>query len=429
MRKLLLSTTLFFASLGLFAEGFQVNLQSTKQTGMGHTGTAMKLGAEGMHFNPASLIYIDKMDFSVGGSAVISNVDYTSTTGSKATTDNSPGTPLFLYAGFSVIKDRLAVGLSLTTPYGSSIDWGDNWAGSSLVQNIALKSYFVQPTVSVKIVDGLSFGAGLTLAAGSFELSRGLLPAGALAAVDPAFAGVVPLSANLEGKSSLRVGYNLGLMYEICDQWSVGLNYRSKIEMKVDEGEATLTYYNKKAEQILANNPAVPPINNASFNSALPLPANLTLGVAFKPIDRLTFAFDVQYTFWSAYEKLDVIFNEDILKNYNITADKKYENTFAFRVGGEYEISNKFDVRAGIYYDQTPVQSTHYNPETPGANKIGISAGLSYTPLEDFSIDFAFLYINGKDTYGEYPVGPNTMFSGNYKSTAYVPSLGLSYRF
>ena len=28
------------------AEGFQVNAQSTKQAGMGHVGTAMKLGAE-----------------------------------------------------------------------------------------------------------------------------------------------------------------------------------------------------------------------------------------------------------------------------------------------------------------------------------------------------------------------------------------------
>ena len=33
-------------SLPAFAEGYQVNSQSARQEGMGHTGTALKLGAE-----------------------------------------------------------------------------------------------------------------------------------------------------------------------------------------------------------------------------------------------------------------------------------------------------------------------------------------------------------------------------------------------
>jgi long-chain fatty acid transport protein len=45
---------LFYAYLSLLpasyaaAEGYQVNVQSTKQSGMGHVGAAMKLGAESM---------------------------------------------------------------------------------------------------------------------------------------------------------------------------------------------------------------------------------------------------------------------------------------------------------------------------------------------------------------------------------------------
>lgn len=46
MKKLLLAAAVLAAAQGLSAEGYQVNTFSARQTGMGHTGTAMKLGAE-----------------------------------------------------------------------------------------------------------------------------------------------------------------------------------------------------------------------------------------------------------------------------------------------------------------------------------------------------------------------------------------------
>ena len=55
MKKLFLSLLASVTLSSAFAEGYQVNVLSTKQTGMGHVGTGMKLGAESMHFNPAGL--------------------------------------------------------------------------------------------------------------------------------------------------------------------------------------------------------------------------------------------------------------------------------------------------------------------------------------------------------------------------------------
>ena len=102
------------------AEGFQINAQSTKQAGMGHVGTAMKLGAESMHFNPAGLAFMDKtVDLSVGLSGVFSHLKYQKDSYS-IDSDNKPGTPLYLYAGFK-IYDNLAAGIAFNTPYGSSV--------------------------------------------------------------------------------------------------------------------------------------------------------------------------------------------------------------------------------------------------------------------------------------------------------------------
>lgn len=48
MKRLVIAVLASILSMTVFAEGYQVNLLSTKQTGMGHVGTGMKLGAESM---------------------------------------------------------------------------------------------------------------------------------------------------------------------------------------------------------------------------------------------------------------------------------------------------------------------------------------------------------------------------------------------
>ena len=161
------------------AEGFQVNAQSAKQAGMGHVGVAMKLGAESMHFNPAGLVFMDKtVDLSAGLSGVFAHAsfeqgDY------KHSTDNTPSTPLYVYAGFK-IYDNLAAGISVNTPYGSGINWGNDWRGSHLIQDISLKAFNIQPTISWKIMDRLSIGAGLMMEFGNISMSRALIGPGEL---------------------------------------------------------------------------------------------------------------------------------------------------------------------------------------------------------------------------------------------------------
>ena len=64
------------------------------------------------------------------------------TSGPIEKSDNKLSTPLHLYFNYKP-TDKLAVGLGFYTPYGSSMNWGDNWAGAQLVQSINLR-----PTIS-----------------------------------------------------------------------------------------------------------------------------------------------------------------------------------------------------------------------------------------------------------------------------------------
>ena len=486
MKRLVIVVLASILSMTVFAEGYQVNLLSTKQTGMGHVGTGMKLGAESMHFNPAGLVFLrTNMDFSLGISAIMAKAKY-SYDGYSAKTDNPVGTPLYAYAGFK-IYDNLAAGISLTTPYGNSLKWPKNWAGAGLIQDISLKSYVIQPTLSYKITDRLSIGVGLQLAWGNVNLSRALMGASDLQGIGTKFESLLPLLAGvpsniipdedkkamqemvalmkgtevppayarLEGNAHMRVGFNVGIMYDVCDKVTVGLSYRSKIKMRVKEGEASLNYANRRIEDLFANmeellakygpmlnqmpgvmipNISIPRYDEGYFHAELPLPSNTTLGVSYRPTDRWELALDLQYVGWNAYDSLNVYFNEAELGIAPIKAEKDYKNSMTYRIGASYKTTDRLVLRAGVYYDQSPIRKKLYNPETPGMDKLGLSAGLTFEPYKGLQFDVAFLYIQGFSQHGKYPyknvvTGVDEMFEGKYKSTAFSPSIGISYRF
>ena len=468
-----------------FAEGYQVNLLSTRQTGMGHVGTGMNLGAESMYFNPAGLVFLrTNMDFSLGISAIMAKAKY-SHNGYTAKTDNPVGTPLYAYAAFK-IYDNLVAGISLNTPFGNSLKWPKNWAGAGLIQDISLKSYVMQPTLSYKITDRLSVGIGLQLAWGNVNLSRALMSASDFQGIAAKFESLLPLLNNvpsnlipeadkqkmqdmvilmkntivppayarLEGDAHMRVGFNAGIMYDVCDKLTIGLSYRSKIKMRVKEGEASLTYANQNIENLFANmelllakysplvaqmgiqlpSISVPKYDQGSFRAELPLPSNTTLGVSYRPTDRWELALDIQYIGWNAYDSLNVHFNEAELGIAPIKAEKNYKNSMTYRIGASYKATDRLVVRSGIYYDQSPIRKELYNPETPGMNKLGLSAGLTFEPYKGLQFDMAFLYIQGFSQHAKYPyknvvTGDPEMFEGRYKSTAFSPSIGISYRF
>ena len=445
-KQISIITLITLMSASAFAEGYQVNMLSAKQSAMGHVGVAMKLGAESMHFNPAGMAFLNETaHFSVGASGIFSEAMY-SHNGYKASTDNDMSTPLFAYAAFS-ITDYLKAGISVTTPYGNGLDWGEEWKGSALVQNINLQSFSYQPTLSWKVTDNFSIGAGMMIMHGNFSLSRSMLHGSALGALagalPPAMGGSLAplldeykdrnlLSATLEGDSRVAVGFNVGLMWDINEKVSIGASYRSKVQMKVKDGEAELDYIDDVIEGLAGKLPPglIPPLEEGTFTAALPLPANLTVGVSYRPNTRLQLAMDLQMVGWSAYQNLTVQFSEEVLNGYSIVAAKKYKDTFIARLGAEYKLAEHWDLRAGTYFDQTPVNKDYYNPETPGMNKIGAAVGFTYRPFEGFGIDFAATYIHGLGNEGSYPLdNKGNRFAGEYGSTAFAPTIGLSYTF
>jgi long-chain fatty acid transport protein len=231
-------------------------------------------------------------------------------------------------------------------------------------------------------------------------------------------------------------------MFDVTDKVTVGVSYRSKVSMKVNEGHATLNYANENelkqmiglVNPILTNigQPAIgiPPLDAGTFEAALPLPSNLNVGVSFKPSDRLLLSGEVQFVGWSAYKELDVQFSQEVLNGYSIKAEKNYQNTRIYRIGSQFAATGRLDLRLGFYLDESPVKKDFLNPETPSMTKLGSTIGLSFRPVDKFSVDLSCQYITGFGRDGSYPLNASgDTFGGHYEVHALTPSIGVSYAF
>jgi long-chain fatty acid transport protein len=324
---------------------------------------------------------------------------------SDAESDNPMGTPFSFY-GAARINEKLVVGIGANSPYGNSLVWGDDWDGRYLIQDLSLQAIFVQPTLSYAVTPKISVGGGPVFAFGGVELNKAL----------PLQSAEGDAQVTLEG-NTVAYGFNLGLLVKLSPDISFGVNYRSEVLMKMEGGDAT---FNVPAS-MRANFP-----EGNTFSAELPMPSNLTFGLGWQASEKLLLAFDLQNVGWSTYKELNFDFEENTAALQDSENARNYENTMIYRIGAEYQALESLKVRAGIYYDETPIPVDYLTPETPGSNKTGISTGLSFSLNSNLTVDASLLYITAEErTDGYAPLN----YYGTYNSSAWIPGVGLSWSF
>ncbi len=389
-------------------QGYQLNLQGQKQVAMGHAGTALKLDAASVFFNPGAVSMLERNSVSAGISPVFANIAFRSgTTGQTFRTDNPVSTPFTLYGVWGPGESRFKAGLGVYTPFGSGVKWGDTWEGRFALEEITLRTVFIQPTVSFRLGDNLGIGAGFVYAIGGVNLQRAIPLAGATTNQG---------EAELDGNAS-GIGFNAGIFFQPADVLSVGLSFRSRINMKIEGGDATFTV----PPSLQTNFPT-----GNTFDAELPLPQVISLGLGLYPGEKLTLSAQVDYSGWSAYDSLSF----DYAQNTPVLADtrsaRQYENAFIFRLGGQLAATNALALRAGVYYALTPVSAGYLTPETPDADRIGLSVGLGHQFGENFVVDASLLYLQ---TARRTDTNLETRLAGTYQIKALIPGLSLTYLF
>jgi long-chain fatty acid transport protein len=403
--KLLLLVFLTVPALH-FAQGFQVNLQGQKQQGMGGAGTAYMQDASSLFFNPGGASFVHGNSIIAGVTPTFARGAFMDANTKEVSRTNSPVSTPFAAYGLFEIKDssKLKLGLAVYTPFGSTVQWEDGWTGRFALTRLELRAIFIQPTVSYRITDKLGIGAGFVYATGKVNLQKDI----PIINTDEDYA-----HAELNGKAQ-GFGFNAGVYFNPIEKLSIGLTYRSKVEMAVNDGDATFTV----PQSVAANFP------NGKFKSKLPLPSVTTLGFGYKATDKLNFALDINYVGWKAYDTLSFDYENNTTSLIDTKSARMYKNTFAFRAGAQYKIDSHFAARLGLAYGITPVQNGYVTPETPDANRVNYTAGIGYE-TKHLKLDASFLFTHLKRT----DTNTETNLSGTFKTNVIAPGISIGYKF
>jgi len=165
---------------------------------------------------------------------------------------------------------------------------------------------------------------------------------------------------------------------------------------------------------------------NTTFDSQLPLPQAVSIGIGWRPVEDLTLQFDLNYTGWSAYDSLRINFTKNTSSLQNMHAPRHYKNVVTPRLGATYKVSRVVAVMAGCAYDPTPIPDGFVSPDLPDANRFIATCGITIKPIPRFTIIAAFEGATSVKRVASYDYGG---FSGTYKTQAAVPGIGFYYSF
>ncbi|MGI4833071.1 MAG: OmpP1/FadL family transporter [Janthinobacterium lividum] len=416
---LLTGGSLLAASTGALASGFQVNLTGTKNVGMGGTGTGLYLDAASQYYNPGAFAFAPT-GVQLGGNLAIPRISFRPNIGDQGqrTLQNTNVFPFSGFVGFGPKEGKWRLGLGAYTPFGSELHYQQGWEGRYSLTDITLQSVFVQATAAYAITPFLSIGGGLVWSAfGQVNLQRDLPIQGAGASS--------PAHATLTGNADKKFGYNLGIMLKPSDKFSIGLSYRSAIDQHVSDGNVTLS----GVPASVASN-----FTATGFSTTLALPDVYSVGLGIRPTDKLTIALDANYVRWSRYQALTFTYTGGVLGGSTSTvSQRQYQDALALRAGLQYRVSDGLWLRGGVAYDFHCVKDGFVTPETPDADRIGLSAGLTYEFANRFGLDASFLFEDfmqrSQDQQSLVANGTTDRVAGTYKTTIVVPGVGLHFNF
>lgn len=174
------------------------------------------------------------------------------------------------------------------------------------------------------------------------------------------------------------------------EQWSVGLAYKSQVTLNVN-GDAE---FGRQGPNLLTRMAHLPEARDCSANATVQLPDSLALGVAYKPLDNLSFEVGAIWTRWSTYNALNLYLDS----GYSSISNKEWRDGWNFNASVEYKPLDWWSLRAGFAYETPVLNENHADFMMPTSGRTTLSLGTGVR-WNDWTLDFAYahLWINPTD--------------------------------
>ena len=406
---LLITGIVIFNVSGAAAAGFAILQQGTASMAQGNAFVAEADDPSAIFYNPAGLTQLKRPEIYFNSVLSSTTRTFTSPAGEYTTAKHEIFAIPAFYATYPV-HERVVLGLGYFSPFGLGTIWPPEWAGRNLTTMSRLQTYNVNPVVAVKILDNLSFAAGLDILWSRVKIERKTFQvAGRRLLTD--------LKTDYTGAGQ-GWGYNLGLLYEPVEDVKLGVSYRSEINVS-HSGDLKVTN-----------------ANSVGGEAGLAFPPSVTWGLAYSGLKSFVFEFDVTWTGWSKFTNLQLNLTQPIPGGIiTIQQEKNWFDAWAFRFGGNYEIKPGMKVRAGYIYDMTPVPNSTFDPSIPDANRHIFTLG-GDMEIKRFTLGFAYNFILSENrskantlAINGTPLPARFQANGKYKSDNHSLGFSLAYKF
>jgi long-chain fatty acid transport protein len=389
------------------AGGFYVPEIGGRAVGMAGAMTAESADPSTIFHNPAGLTALPGVQVQLAGDLALPDIvnfrrpvrdpstGATITFASSANENRAAAIP-FLGASFDLGHD-LHAGFSVHVPFGATLRFPATGAQRFVVTEVGLRALYLGPALAWRLTPRLSIGASVSYVNATLDLrQRNALPfvtgdPEATPDPDPAIEGDTVIAA----RDPFSLGATLGVQWR-DERFSAGLSAMAPTTLDLG-GDVTVT--NPAIMQIDAE-PAGRRTDRVHLDLHLPL--IVRAGALVRPLERLALALEVNWQRWSTSRELRLDFAREPqllltpgAKLFDVVMENRWRDTLAARFAANaIPFALPLELRAGVLYDQSPIDDRHYDLLTPDADKLGVAAGASYALAvggRTLRLDLAFL--------------------------------------
>lgn len=421
------------------AGGFALEQQNAAALGAAYAGAQAESGDSGFIFyNPAALAQINGADASVSVTGLFADSRYRNAGGTLLGLAPTGGVAEDSGALVDVVlpslsagwraTDRIAFGLAINAPFGLHSHYADDSAIRYHALETNVKALSIAPTIAVAVNDSFSIGGSLRIQQLDFDASNAIDAAGILAA--NSIPGFIPGTDDAFVRAAAKdwaFGYQIGFQAEPLSGTHLGVSFSSKVDHDLD-GAATFDIAGSVAGQTL--NAGFGLFENGGFSGAFVTPASIFGGVSQEFGDALTLKASIGVTFWSSFEQIELDFENPAQPPELLT--QNWNDAFTASVGGEYAWNEKTVFRAGVMFDETPVNDQFASPRIQDADRLWVNAGFGRDLTRNISVDFAagYVFVDGR-AINQSASLPENLFRGSltadYSTNVFAASLRLRF--
>ena len=416
------SLTAVAAPATVFAGGFSLNEQSASAMGVANAGSAANpQNASTVLFNPAGMSQLSGTNLSFG--AAVLDIDAEAKPGAEARR-NLPG-PAPIMAEGSLggdiadpavlpslyltheLNDEIDVGFGVHAPYGLAADYDDDFVGRFFADETELTAIAFTPSISVSNGRGLSMGVGLNVIYAEGRLTRYQDLAGQVYQTASAQAieagasqqqadqlarqavnGAPEPYADIEG-DDMGVTFRVGFLYELNERTQFGLTAQTGTELNL-KGDAEIRDFPVPGQ------PGVTTTLSERVEVPLAIPESATFGVRHQLTDDVTVLAGATYARWSRFDELDINSREGGAGQISsVSGDpithvtEKWKNTWQFNLGGIWQATPQWALKAGYAWDESPVDD-YVTARIPSSDRHWLTLGAQWKDVQSgWAVDAA----------------------------------------